>query len=430
MDGIEGIRSVQGSVWIGMDIHKKNSVVTAFNGAGDELGQWQFRTTSKEIGNFTKNLPKDTKIALEASTTGKAVFHRLRNAGLDVHMASPRELKAITSSDVKTDKRDSYHLGNLLRNNYFPECYVPPMEIERVRDLVRFRMGLGQQVTVIKNQIHALVSKNLLDSEMDEYSDWFGKAGLVRLAGLPISDDDRVILQSYLEQLALLISQEENASCELAGIGNDNTDVKLLMTIPGIDFYGALGILGEVGDIHRFDDKKKLYSYAGLVPKADNSGEMQSKHRRVKRGNRVLKYFLCCAVYGALRAKKPNAVASFYRKKSKQIGSGKAQVAAARKLSGIVWKILITGEPYSEEDPALSGRKIAKMGVKAKISRVIPTDQGLIELAEAIGSKEDVLNRMLPMDFSFDRTPSPEGVAPLTPSGSGRKNNRRIRDKI
>jgi hypothetical protein len=216
------------------------------------------------------------------------------------------------------------------------------------------------------------------------------------LIKLPFSDQDRTILKAYLEQLTVLIRQEEAISEELAKIGNAKREVQLLMAIPGIDFYGAVGILGEIGDIRRFADKKKLYSYAGLVPKADNSGDRESKHRRVKLGNSVLKFFLCSAVLGAIRASTPNSVAKFYNKKAKQIGGGKAQVAAARKLSGIVWKILTSGQLYAEENPALTHRKVTRMNRMAKSPGKAVTDEELMAMATEIGNKQEVLKRLSP----------------------------------
>jgi transposase len=380
-----------------MDVHKKSCTMTAIDDAGREISCWKMPTTPAQLNAFIRGVPTKAKIALEASTTGKAVAHWLRNAKLDAHMASPRELAAIRASGVVTDERASYHIAHLFRNNYFPESYIPSVETDRVRDLTRFRIRLGRDVASIKNQIHALVSKNLFDSEITQ-TDMFGKTGLQKLVSLPFSDQDRSILKSHLEHLTLLIRQEEQYSEELARIGKGRPDVGLAMSIPGIDFYGAIGILGEIGDVHRFATRRKLYSYCGLVPGADNSGEQVSTHRRCKRGNSVLKYFLCNAVQGAIRASKPNSIAKFYKKKAKQIGHGKAQVAAARKLAGILWTILMTETPYIEENPALTQRKMARMELKAKAPIHHVTTEELNELASNISAKEQVLKRLLPED--------------------------------
>ena len=53
----------------------------------------------------------------------------------------------------------------------------------------------------------------------------------------------------------------------------NSNDTKLLMTIPGVNFYTAAGILSEIGTINRFDNKLKFASYTGLIPGEYSSGE-------------------------------------------------------------------------------------------------------------------------------------------------------------
>ena len=84
------------------------------------------------------------------------------------------------------------------------------------------------------------------------------------------------------------------------------------MTIPGVGPFVAVAIKARIGDITRFPDKQKLCSYAGLVPKADNSGEYVSKHGHVKHGDMVLKAALTTAVRGAVSARSNNTVKKRY----------------------------------------------------------------------------------------------------------------------
>ena len=73
---------------------------------------------------------------------------------------------------------------------------------------------------------------------------------------------------------------------ELAQVARDRREVQLLMTIPGVSFYAAVGILAEIGDVRRFPDKQHLASYAGLVPRADNSGDGSASACRSRRETR------------------------------------------------------------------------------------------------------------------------------------------------
>jgi transposase len=330
-------------------------------------------------------------VVLEASTAGKAVAMVLNAIGCELHMAAPNK---IPKPAVKTDERDSVRLAHLYQSGSMPECYVPSPEIEHLRLLTRNRKDLAHKVTLVKNQVRALVTRNLLDSEMKGPSNWFGVAGLRKLVGLPLPAEDRAHLARYLEQLELLARQEESMQVELAQVARDRKDLQLLMTIPGVSFYAAVGILAEIGDIRRFPSKQRLASYAGLVPRADNSGEHVGEHLPVKKGNSILKSFLCTALKAMLLANQETAVTRFYREKVKTRPPMLAQVAAARKLSGEVWKILTYQVPYREEDATLTERKEQRMRSIADAPTPEVTPEALGSLAERLSGKSDVLDRL------------------------------------
>ena len=366
---------------LGLDVHKATTTATYLGPDGKTKRVWTFPTTRSALDALAREVEPTPPIVLEASTSGKAVATLLKETGRELHMASPRDVALIAKSPVKTDARDSAKLAHLYQAGFLPECYLPPPEIDRMRFVVRQRQDLGRKVTLVKNQIHALVTRNLLDGEMGGVSDFFGVGGLRRLTQLPLPLEERAALARYLRQLTYLAEQEEELQRALAQLATDRDDVRLLMSIPGVDCYTAVALVAEIGDIRRFESKKALASYAGLVPRADNSGATVSAHRHVKPGDMVLKRFLCGAVMGMLLARQETAIKRFYQKKAKQIGQAKAQVAAARKLSAVVWWVLTHQETYREQDEGLTERKTARLDRTAQHP---PSEIGPEEL-EAIG---------------------------------------------
>ena len=210
---------------------------------------WTIPTTRSEIRSLAEGLASSAPVVLEASTAGKAVAMVLKERGCELHMAAPNP---IPKPAVKTDKRDSIRLGHPYQSGSMPECYVPPPEIEHLRLLIRNRTDLPAKVGLVKNQIHALVTRNLMDEEMEGVSVWFGAGGLRKLVRLPLPAQDRAHMARYLEQLELLAHQEESMQAELAQVDRGHNEVQLLMTIPGVNFYSAVGIFAEIGDIRRF----------------------------------------------------------------------------------------------------------------------------------------------------------------------------------
>ena len=315
---------------VSLDVHKGSITATRMEPGGQVAKTWTVPTTRTEVNGLAQSIPAGMPVVLEASTAGIAVAQVLKEKGCELHMAAPN---MIPKPAVKTDRRDSIRLGHLYQSGSMPECYVPPPEIEHLRLLTRNRKDLAHKVTLVKNQMHALVTRNLLDSEMKGVSDWFGVGGLYRLARLPLPEAERAHLARYLEQLELLAQQEESMQAELAKIAQDRQDVHFLMTIPGVGFYSAIGIVAEIGDIKRFPDQQHLASYAGLVSKSDNSGDRVSDGRPVKKGNMQLKSFLCTSVKGMAKSGQETKITKFYRKKLESKHLQKATVASAHKLS-------------------------------------------------------------------------------------------------
>jgi len=379
---------------LGLDVHKATTTATYLGRDGRTKRVWTFPTTRSALTALTREVDPQTPIVLEASTAGKAVATVLKEAGRELHMASPRDVGLIAKSSVKTDERDSAKLAHLYQAGFLPECYIPPPEIDRMRSVVRQRQDLGYKVVLVKNQVHALVTRALLDAEMSGVSDWFGASGLRKLVQLPLSPDERTALARYLRQLTYLATQEEELQRELAQLAVDREDVRLLMSIPGVDYYTAVALVGEIGDIRRFPTKQTLASYAGLVPRADNSGDHVSSHSHVKPGDMVLKRFLCGAVMGMLMANQDTAVKRFYQKKSKQIGGAKAQVAAARKLSAVVWWILTNRVPYREQDEGLTARKESKLDRVAQVPAPTVSLEELAKVGAEMEAKAEVLGRL------------------------------------
>ena len=73
-----------------------------------------------------------------------------------------------------------------------------------------------------------------------------------------------------IEQIELLDSQLFHTELETANLVTCLHSV--IMTIPGIGFINGGMILGEIGDIHRFSEPKKLLAFAGLDPSVHQSG--------------------------------------------------------------------------------------------------------------------------------------------------------------
>ena len=374
---------------VGVDAHKRSCTACTFEDqTKKEL--FEFPTTNPGLSSFTANVPEGSVVVIESSTTGKALS-RIFSERYQVHMIAPPERKP----SVKTNKRDAERIAKEDMLGYTRRCYIPSKYIEEMRYIVSRQMRIGEKISGVKSQIHSLLERNMLQSEFEDLSDIFGVEGLQRIANLRLPDQEIVELGMHLQELNLYALQHAQVETEVAKMAESDGDCCILMSHPGIAPFTALAMKARIGDVSRFPTKRHLSSYAGLVPEADNTGEHVSQHRHVKHGDDVLKYAFTCAVKGAVKAKAKTAVKHLYLK---QIGKGKApqkaEVAAARKLSWIVWAMLTSKQRYVEEDRYLTARKLRDMSSKARRDLSYAVHPGdILALAESLTSQAPILQR-------------------------------------
>jgi transposase len=370
---------------VGIDAHKRNCTVCMVeDGAVRE--SFTFPTTREGVSAFMEKIPEQATVIIEAGTTGK-VLSRMLLERYEVHMVAPPERKR----PIKTDRRDSERLVREDMVGYLRRCYIPSAYVEELRFLVSQQIQVGRKIGRVKNQVHTLLEMNMVH-DLDGFSDIFGVEGLRRIASIQLPAPEMAALARYLEELRILVAHHKQLETSLAGIAESDEDALLLMSIAGIDFFTALAIKGRIGEIGRFPTKKHLCSYSAVVPGSSNSGDHISTHNRVKHGDMVLKYAFTCAVRGAVAARKSSAVKRFYLKQRKRLGAQKAEVAAARKMACIVWKVLTSRQPYRDEDKRLTARKRRILAWKAKRPEM-KEQRNIRQLAETLEEDAAILEK-------------------------------------
>lgn len=333
------------NTYIGVDLHKKTCYITVMDKEGELQKQTEISTDTDKVSKFFRNYQK-AEVAVESTLNWIPFYENLESLGLKVKLSNPLQTKAIASARIKNDKVDSKILADLLRTNLLPTAYIQPKEIRDLKELVRQRIHYVELRTRIKNKIHSVLFKT---NTKHSFSNLYGKAGMEFLRGLKIRKVYRQELNRYLITLDLLNNQIDELSETIKSTAKVDYDCQLLMTVPGISFFSALVIKSEIGDVSRFANGNKLCSYAGLIPSTYQSAEKVRNGRITKRGSKYLRKVLIDAV--TLRSNKPNKISVFYRKLKKKKGTGKAKVAAARKLATVVFAILSDKQPFREFVP-------------------------------------------------------------------------------
>jgi transposase len=242
------------------------------------------------------------------------------------------------------------------------ESYVPPKAKQEDRTLIRHRASLVKTRTEIRNRIHALLAKHEL--QPPTYSDRFGKKGTEWLRSLQLEGADDTVLKTNLTLLRTLDEQVDAVTVQIAKTACNQEDIRILMTLPGIDFYSAMVIGSEIGDVKRFPTQWKLVAYAGLAPIQHQSGEYERRGGITKEGSKWLRWILVQAAQHA-RQHDPR-FKTYYERVAKRRGPQKAVVAVAKEILVVIWFMLMRREPYRDQNQQRVETKLKRMNTPAE----------------------------------------------------------------
>lgn len=344
---------------LGIDVSKKKAdvciknqeIVERFTIPNDENG-------ISQILQRVEPYREEFLIKAAIESTGNLwinIYDRLAKSGIEISLANPLKTRAIAEAKIKSDKVDCTILADLARADLISKCYVADKDTRDARALIRYRIDLAQRNTQLKNKIH-----NILDKYQLRYDGvLFSKKGLEWLAYQRLSTVDRQLVDSYLKERTAVDELIQNVQKQMAQLALHDKRVDLLLGFTGIDYYGALLLLYEIGDVTRFANPKKLVSWTGLAPSLHQSGNVRYTGRITRQGNKRIRWFLTEAAQHA--AQHDPKLSIFYQRVASKKGHQKAIVAVARKLLVSIYHVLTRGELYDGNREDLRQRKLKRL---------------------------------------------------------------------
>jgi transposase len=196
----------------------------------------------------------------------------------------------------KTDATDALAIARVtLREAERLPRITPAGGAYRCKLLSEHRDNLVLQRTRALNQLYAHLAA-LEQREPGTFRAARGRRTLAALARrVPASTDPIQDLQARIaQQLAELVQQYDQliaqTTLELRSLAT--LYAPTLLELRGVGALTAAKILGEAGDIRRFQYSAKFAAYAGVAPIEASSGDRR-RHRLSRRGNRQLN----CAIH-------------------------------------------------------------------------------------------------------------------------------------
>lgn len=231
---------------VGIDASKNRCVATLKRGTKEIVEQLTFYNNTKRIMELVKQVKSygEEAVAVVESTANYwiRIHDTLEDNGINTLLANPMKTKVIAQARLKDDKIDSNVLADLLRADLVYESFVPDKEHRELRHLVRSRIDLVADRTRYRNKVHAILAKY----EHGYEHDIFSNKGVEWLRTITLSWSDRMSMNSCIDILETLDRQIESFTAKIAAISREDDRVKLLMTIPGIDYLTALTIVSEI----------------------------------------------------------------------------------------------------------------------------------------------------------------------------------------
>ena len=117
-------------------------------------------TTPARLELFAQSLAGDDEVALEATGNALAIARIIEPHVGRVVLANPKAVKSATQS-AKTDKLERGTLARLLATGFLPEVWTPDEQTRVLRRRISRRAQLVRQRTREKNQVHAILIRNL-----------------------------------------------------------------------------------------------------------------------------------------------------------------------------------------------------------------------------------------------------------------------------
>ncbi len=332
--------------YCGIDIHKKSWAVTI------ETEEISLKTFTQDadpgalVKFLRKNYPSGTYLAgYESGYFGFNLQRYLKESKIDCKVIHSADIPTThKEKDQKRDPLDSKKIARALRTGEVKSIWVPPINLEQDRQLLRIRRTLSKDQTRVKNRIKAFLQMHGIiypDSFSGIQSHW-SRRFITWLEGIELNETTgtealQVLVRNlvYIRGELLIISRQIRALSESDQYRHACSRLKGL---PGIGLLTAMIIITEIGDISRFKNADSFRSYIGFIPRSSSSGEKEYNGRITSRGNSQLRSLLTESAWIAIR--KDPYYLQIYNKYRQNMKPNKAIVRTARKLTNHIYYTL------------------------------------------------------------------------------------------
>lgn len=345
------------NIYAGFDVHLKSWKVTIM--AESSVYKTFTQPPKPEIlyNYLRRNFPGGTyHTAYEAGYCGYWIHYKLTSYGVNSMVVNPADIPTTYKERVqKEDKRDSRKIARSLSSGELTPIYIPSIQTQEDRTLLRTRAMLIKDLTRIKHRIKSFLYyygfsvEEVFPQSQSHWSNRF----ISWLDGLELSGESgKQSLQALIDEFKHLRISTLAITRQIRHLSQTDTyngRVELLRTVPGVGLITAMTFLTELETINRFSSLDKLCSYIGLVPSTRSSGDKEKTGDITPRGHDTLRTALIESSWIAIR-NDPSLMKSFLAYQNR-MEPNKAIIRIAKKLLSRIRFVLQNDEPYKTMIP-------------------------------------------------------------------------------
>ena len=364
--------------YVGLDVDDKS-----FHGhviSNGEQSSIEFRT-KPNISSLIKKLEKvkkagyKYKICYEASYLGYSLQRALSKKGYSCEVIAPSLIPQESGRRVKTDRIDSKKLTEYYQKGLLTAVHIPDEEEEKVRDLIRSRKFISNQLKRVKVHVLSNCRRSGLNYRVETNNPranywtmphmvWL-KSKLREMEKADILRTNLLLLLNQVESIGQQIELYDEQIRKIAQQQRYEEKVKAIRCYRGLNTLSAMTLIVELGDIRRFGHPSKITSYSGMDISEYSSGGKQKRFGMSKMGNSIIRTTAIEACQNVFKIPKiskqlkerrkevdvkylrisDRCMKRLYKKSLRMLNRGKItnkiKAACARELLGFIWESLM-----------------------------------------------------------------------------------------
>jgi transposase len=245
-------------LYAGIDLYRAVFQVVVLDRDSGELCESRFEPSRERLDDWAIEWQgRLAAVAIEATTGWRWVARRLEADGFEVHLVDPGRASALRGRrrQPKTDRLDARWLALLLARELLSECeaWLPPAEIQRLRDQTRLRKALAGERTGWAQRLHALLAHEGWPCSRGRL---LTREGSRWLAALELDAHVRGQVDVIVAVMAALEEQLELVESELRRFARAGRRCRALQTIFAVGPILACHLLAEIGDARRSSGRR------------------------------------------------------------------------------------------------------------------------------------------------------------------------------